>query len=52
MWNSNGKGGFGVVYRGVFHGTDIAIKVLNDDNEVALTLVMHCMSMYNNVAKL
>ena len=36
-----GKGGFGIVYRGIFHGTDIAIKVLNDDQEVAV-----CVSLY------
>ena len=25
-----GKGGFGRVYRGTYHGTDIAVKVLSE----------------------
>ena len=26
-----GKGAFGKVYRGIYHGTAIAVKVLNED---------------------
>ena len=28
-----GKGAFGKVYRGVYHGTSIAVKVLNEVRE-------------------
>ena len=42
-----GKGAFGKVYRGVYHGTSIAVKVLNEVREYIVSRSVLVLSKLN-----